>query len=1386
MGDPEMASNQWIRDQELNPSNQRSEPSSSPPTQALPSPEHQVGFFSTLTFQWITSLLRVGMRRPLQVNDIWELESGSPRRVPAMKARLLTAIEARRRQPGRYPVIAMALHDTFAREFDIAGVLQLFAACLAILCPFTIRFLIEFVAKAWEARHDHGDKPPLEEGIGLVLGLSIMLLCQSLSLNHAKYRTMMVGAQARSVLTSVIFDKAIRLSGRAKAGGKSGASAAELPADVAPGSEEEKEHYKKQLESTAAATAAEDHTGWSNGKIVNLMSTDTARLEQVMGGFHLVWTTPVQILLALALLCVNVQYSAVVGFAFLCATMPMLGFATKSLVVRRKAVNIITDQRLGLLQEIFTAVRFLKFSAWETSFLGRVNSIRNLEMKGTRSILSTINSFTAGSYVTPIIASMLTFATYSASHPTPSPAAIFSSLALFNALRIPLNTAAPLIGFFATANQSLVRIQEFLDAEEIENSAIYVPDAAYSINVQDASFTWERTSARTEPSSEGPSQVPDKQVVQEESTDISEDEEGRRSASDDRGPFCLEHISLTLRRGELVAVIGSVGSGKSSLLAALAGEMRLANGHVFVGDNRTAYCQQVAWMQNATIRENITFGRDFDPMLYERVIEACALRMDFEALPFGDLTEIGEKGITLSGGQKQRLSIARAIYSDAEIVILDDPLSAVDAHVGGHIMNHAICGVLRSKTRLLATHQLHVLSQVDRVIWMREGTIHKIATYPELIENDTDFQELMGSTSMQERTVDQEKTPQSEIKSTGGEESQTVALMQDEERSLKRISWDVWISYFRASGSLLFIFTILGLIIALQCAMLASSIWLSYWTRDDWEISTSITMGVYAAMTIVQVPLVFAIAIAIAKCGMKASKQMHQSAVHRLLGAQISFFDTTPLGRIMNRFSKDVEVMDSGLVISMQMFLLAAAMVIGIYALTVAYYHWFGVVLIVLLVLFLLIARQYRSPARDIKRLEAVLRSVVVSRFSEALGGTTSIRAYQMERKFCERLDTSVDAMDAAYYLTIGSLHWLSIRLDVLGSISVLAIGILVVTSQFDIHPSVSGLVLAYMVTVMQMIPWIVVQFAEVENNMNATERIHHYGTQIEQEERQIAPREATRASWPERGEILFQQVQMRYRAELPLVLLDFTLHIRPGERIGIVGRTGAGKSSILTTLFRLAEYDGRICIDGVDISKIGLHDLRSKLTIIPQDPTLFQGSVRDNLDPYNQHSDDELWRALQQAGLVSSGGQKHAYPVQLDSVVAVDGQNFSLGQRQLVALARALVRNSRIIVCDEATSAVDFETDRQVTETIANLQDRTVLCIAHRLKTIIHYDRVLVMDAGRIAELDTPLNLYDREGGIFRSMCDTSNISRDEFRGSNTTMKNTEVDAITLVEKER
>jgi ABC-type multidrug transport system fused ATPase/permease subunit len=410
----------------------------------------------------------------------------------------------------------------------------------------------------------------------------------------------------------------------------------------------------------------------------------------------------------------------------------------------------------------------------------------------------------------------------------------------------------------------------------------------------------------------------------------------------------------------------------------------------------------------------------------------------------------------------------------------------------------------------------------------------------------------------------------------------------------------------------------------------------------------------------------------------------------------------------------------------------------------------------------------YRSSAREVKRHEAVLRSTVFSRFGEAVMGTATIRAYGLQDQFSKTVRDAIDDMNSAYYLTFANQRWLSVRLDLVGILLVFTTGILVVTSRFSVDPSIAGLVLSYILTIVQMIQFTVRQLAEVENNMNSTERIHHYGTQLEEE----APLHMgeVRPTWPEHGEIVFDNVEMRYRDGLPLVLKGLSMHVRAGERIGVVGRTGAGKSSIMSALFRLQELSGgSIVIDGVDIGKIGLHDLRSKLAIIPQDPTLFKGTIRSNLDPFHEHSDLELWSALRQADLVSNEQtmDDHSGRIHLDSVVEEEGLNFSLGQRQLMALARALVRGSQIIVCDEATSSVDFETDAKIQQTIVDgFKGKTLLCIAHRLKTIINYDRICVMDAGLIAELDSPLNLYD-QGGIFKGMCDRSGIKREEIAGA-------------------
>lgn len=400
------------------------------------------------------------------------------------------------------------------------------------------------------------------------------------------------------------------------------------------------------------------------------------------------------------------------------------------------------------------------------------------------------------------------------------------------------------------------------------------------------------------------------------------------------------------------------------------------------------------------------------------------------------------------------------------------------------------------------------------------------------------------------------------------------------------------------------------------------------------------------------------------------------------------------------------------------------------------------------------------------KRFEAVFRSTVFAKFSEGLSGTASIRAYGLQDRFTKSIRDAVDEMNSAYYLTFSNQRWLSVRLDAIGNLLVFTTGILVVTSRFDVSPSIAGLVLSYILSIVQMLQFSVRQLAEVENGMNSTERLHYYGTQLEEE----APLHTIEVpdAWPERGEIIFDNVQMRYREKLPLVLSGLTMHVAGGERIGVVGRTGAGKSSIMSTLFRLVELSGgSITIDGRDISKIGLHDLRSRLAIIPQDPTLFRGTIRSNLDPFNEHTDLELWSALRQSDLVSeeaSLDDKSPGRIHLDGIVEEEGLNFSLGQRQLMALARALVRGSQIIVCDEATSSVDIETDDKIQRTIATgFKGKTLLCIAHRLRTIINYDRICVMDQGKIVELDAPWKLY-HQGGIFRGMCDRGGIKKEDF----------------------
>ena len=579
-------------------------------------PEYKANALSRITFQWMQPLMATGYKRPLEKTDIWSVNPD--RSVDVLAERLEAAFEKRKKEGGDKPLL-MAMYDTFKREFIIGGLCQLSASLIQAIAPFVLRYLIAFAVKAYIAQHGGGPAPPIGEGIGLVIGITAMQALQSLFTNQFMYRGMMVGGQARAVLITAIFDKAMKLSGRAKAGGQ---AVLDLPPPyVKAGSEEEKKWYqeilkKKQKKGKEPSAIAGGGEGWGNGRIVNLMSTDTYRVDQASGFFHMIWTAPIGILVTTALLLVNLTYSALPGLGLIVVAMPLLARSVKSLFHRRLAINKVTDQRVSLTQEILQAVRFVKFFGWETSFLKRVQEIRKKEIRGIQVLLTIRNAVLAVGMSIPVFASMLSFITFSQVNPHLDPAKIFSSLALFNSMRIPLNFLPLVIGQVIDANASVKRIQEFLMAEEAEDTAKWDYDAKHAVVLSNADFTWERHPTSDE-AKDGPNKkkvgnetkAETKARVENEVQEHAADLERQKNAAEEK-PFEMKGLNLTFGRNELVAIIGSVGSGKSSLLAALAGDMRKTNGEVVMGASR-AFCPQYAWIQNATVRENIIFGKDF-------------------------------------------------------------------------------------------------------------------------------------------------------------------------------------------------------------------------------------------------------------------------------------------------------------------------------------------------------------------------------------------------------------------------------------------------------------------------------------------------------------------------------------------------------------------------------------------------------------------------------------------------------------------------------------------------------------------------------------------------------------------------------------------------------
>ncbi|XP_057630056.1 multidrug resistance-associated protein 1 isoform X2 [Chionomys nivalis] len=1107
--------------------------------------------------------------------------------------------------------------------------------------------------------------------------------------------------------------------------------------------------YRKALVITNSARKSS-----TVGEIVNLMSVDAQRFMDLATYINMVWSAPLQVILALWLLWLNLGPSVLAGVAVMVFMVPfnaVMAMKTKTYQVAHMKSK---DNRIKLMNEILNGIKVLKLYAWELAFQDKVMDIRQEELKVLKksAYLAAVGTFTW--VCTPFLVALSTFAVYVTvdENNILDAKKAFVSLALFNILRFPLNILPMVISSIVQASVSLKRLRIFLSHEELEPDSIErcpIKDGGgmSSITVKNGTFTWARGDSPT-----------------------------------------LNGINFSIPEGALVAVVGQVGCGKSSLLSALLAEMDKVEGHVTLKGS-VAYVPQQAWIQNDSLRENILFGHPLKERYYKAVLEACALLPDLEILPSGDRTEIGEKGVNLSGGQKQRVSLARAVYCNSDIYLFDDPLSAVDAHVGKHIFEKVVgpMGLLKNKTRILVTHGISSLPQVDVIIVMSGGKISEMGSYQELLDRDGAFAEFLRTYASAEQDLASEddsvsgsgkeskpvengmlvpvgKHPQSgdagqqhsstaELQKAGVKE-ETWKLMEADKAQTGQVQLSVYWDYMKAIG--LFIsFLSIFLFLCNHVSALASNYWLSLWTDDHPTINgtqehRTYRLSVYGALGILQGVSVFGYSMAVSIGGIFASRHLHLDLLRNVLRSPMSFFERTPSGNLVNRFSKELDTVDSMIPQVIKMFMGSLFSVLGAVIIILLATPIAAVVIPPLGLVYFFVQRFYVASSRQLKRLESVSRSPVYSHFNETLLGVSVIRAFEEQERFIRQSDLKVDENQKAYYPSIVANRWLAVRLECVGNCIVLFAALFAVISRHSLSAGLVGLSVSYSLQITSYLNWLVRMSSEMETNIVAVERLKEY-SETEKEAPWQIQETAPPSTWPHSGRVEFRNYCLRYREDLDLVLKNINVTIEGGEKVGIVGRTGAGKSSLTLGLFRINESsEGEIIIDGVNIAKIGLHNLRFKITIIPQDPVLFSGSLRMNLDPFSQYSDEEVWMALELAHLK---GFVSALPDKLNHECAEGGENLSVGQRQLVCLARALLRKTKILVLDEATAAVDLETDDLIQSTIrTQFEDCTVLTIAHRLNTIMDYTRVIVLDKGEVRECGAPSELLQHRG-IFYSM---------------------------------
>ncbi|XP_071358343.1 ATP-binding cassette sub-family C member 9 isoform X4 [Trachinotus anak] len=1369
-----------------------------------------VNLLSKATYWWMNPLIIGAHKRPIELKKIGKLPIAM--RALTNYLRLKDAYEDQRtaEDPDRAPSIWRSMYRAFGRPILLSSTFRYLADLLGFAGPLCISGIVKYLKDdddgATSGKETMGEtyfnvhfmhsSKLLQNTSVLAVLLFLALILQRTFLQASYYVTIETGINLRGALLAMIYNKILRLS-------TSNMSMGEM----------------------------------TLGQINNLVAIETNQLMWFLFLCPNLWAMPVQIVMGVILLYYLLGWSALVGASVIVLLAPLQYLIATKLADTQKSTLEHSTDRLKKTTEILKGIKLLKLYAWENIFCDSVEETRGKELTSLKTFAFYTSLSIFMNAAIPIAAVLATFVMHHFINKTgPTPSEAFAALALFHILVTPLFLLSTVVRFAVKALVSVQKLSEFLQSDEIGDDSWRNGDISVSFEAGKKHLGATKAINRKQPiryQMDNYEQPTRRQMRPTETEDVAV-KVSNGSFTWGSNLSTLSDINIRIPTGQLTMIVGQVGCGKSSLLLAMLGEMQTIDGRVYWSNlpdcemihegniswseteesdedirskNRysVAYAAQKSWLLNATVEENITFGSPFSKQRYKAVIDACSLQPDIDLLPFGDQTEIGERGINLSGGQRQRICVARALYQNTNIVFLDDPFSALDIHLSDHLMQEGILKFLQDdkRTVVLVTHKLQYLIHADWIIAMKDGSILREGTLKDIQTHDVELydhwktlmnrqdQELEKDIQQDSQTMLERKTLRRafysrEAKNQIDDEDEEEEVEEEDDDNLStttnrrsKIPWKVCWCYM-SSGGFFMVFLMVSCKLLKHSVIVAIDYWLALWTSSKTNqsaanatsladsISSNTTLPtpsiseaqndsyylpVFIILCAAGITLCLITSLTVEFLGLSAATNLHHNLLNKIIHAPIRFFDITPLGQILNRFSADTNIIDQHIPPTLESLTRSTLLCLSAIGVISSITPMFLIALVPLAVAFYFIQKYFRVASKDLQDLDDSTQLPLLCHFSETAEGLTTIRAFRHEARFKQRMLELTDTNNTAYLFLSAANRWLEVRTDYLGAVIVLtAAGASIWSLRYGLHSvGLVGLGLTYALTVTNYLNWVVRNLADLEVQMSAVKKVNSFlSTESENYEGSMDTSQVPE-NWPQDGEIKIQGLCVRYDPMLKPVLKHVNAYIKPGQKVGICGRTGSGKSSLSLAFFNMVDiFEGKIIIDGIDICKLPLQTLRSRLSIILQDPVLFSGSIRFNLDPERTCTDDRLWEALEIAQLKN---MVKALPGGLDAVVTEGGENFSVGQRQLFCLARAFVRKSSILIMDEATASIDMATENILQKVVMTaFADRTVVTIAHRVHTILTADLVIVMKRGNILEYDKPETLLEQEDGMFAS----------------------------------